>query len=563
MRLAIVILSIVTVLLSLISLPYSSHALEAVEVWTARYNNQGGSHDEPTCLALGEDGSVYVGGYSSHSTQGYDYLLIKYDNDGNELWVNRHNGPVSIDDWIHDLELDNDGNIIVTGSCGVALYWWDFVTIKYSPDGTELWTASYNGPGDLSDLYPSLAIDEEGNIFISGESYGDSTAGKDIATIKYDADGNELWVQRYDAGGMGDWSNDIAVDVDGNVFVTGTSAPVAGSYDITTIKYDTGGSEQWVAQYDGSMNDTDIGRALTVDGDGNTYVTGSILATGEYFDYVTIKYDNDGNEVWTRNYGDPFHSGDIPAAITVNDAGDVYVTGTNFNGHAQNYLTIKYSSDGFQQWTAQYDNNGSYGNDEVKDITLDSEGNIYITGWSDGYGTMKDYATVKYSPEGEEIWVARFDGALHYDTGIALVVDDDDYVYVTGHSITDSTWTDFLTVKYDQVIVGVESDSPAFLPELFQVNAYPNPFNPTTTITFDLPVASTITLNVYDINGRNVGTKHASHLHNVGFGESDLQFYTPGSHSITFDASGLASGVYLYRMEAGEFIGSGKMVLLK
>ncbi|TKJ39961.1 hypothetical protein CEE37_09500 [candidate division LCP-89 bacterium B3_LCP] len=82
---------------------------------------------------------------------------------------------------------------------------------------------------------------------------------------------------------------------------------------------------------------------------------------------------------------------------------------------------------------------------------------------------------------------------------------------------------------------------------------HPNPFNPTTVISFSLPVASLVKLDVFDINGRN-----------VGFRESDLRgHYLPGTHQITFDGSDLASGIYIYRLTAGDFTASGKMVLMK
>ncbi|MBU0518771.1 S8 family peptidase, partial [bacterium] len=95
-------------------------------------------------------------------------------------------------------------------------------------------------------------------------------------------------------------------------------------------------------------------------------------------------------------------------------------------------------------------------------------------------------------------------------------------------------------------------DKGVIIPETFSVSVYPNPFNPTTTITFDLPVASQVTLNVFDIHGRRVGV-----------GLAPTRNYTPGTHALTFDGSGLSSGIYFYRLEAGEFPASGKMVLLK
>jgi hypothetical protein len=79
---------------------------------------------------------------------------------------------------------------------------------------------------------------------------------------------------------------------------------------------------------------------------------------------------------------------------------------------------------------------------------------------------------------------------------------------------------------------------------------YPNPFNPSTVISYQLPLAGIINLTVYDITGRMVA-------------ELADGWKNAGVHSVTFDASHLASGVYLYRLEAGEFNASGKMVLMK
>jgi len=86
---------------------------------------------------------------------------------------------------------------------------------------------------------------------------------------------------------------------------------------------------------------------------------------------------------------------------------------------------------------------------------------------------------------------------------------------------------------------------------------HPNPFNPTTTLTFTLPVAGMVKIEVFDINGRTVGARHAVPLHNAG------QWYPPGTHSVLFDGSGLSSGIYLARLSAGDFTQTQKLVLLK
>ncbi|MFH1861356.1 MAG: T9SS type A sorting domain-containing protein, partial [bacterium] len=83
---------------------------------------------------------------------------------------------------------------------------------------------------------------------------------------------------------------------------------------------------------------------------------------------------------------------------------------------------------------------------------------------------------------------------------------------------------------------------------------HPNPFNPTTTLTFTLPQAGLVKLEVFDVKGRSVGAIHELPLH---------QWFPAGTHQITFNGSGLPSGIYFYRLTAEDWQGCGKLVLLK
>jgi hypothetical protein len=106
-----------------------------------------------------------------------------------------------------------------------------------------------------------------------------------------------------------------------------------------------------------------------------------------------------------------------------------------------------------------------------------------------------------------------------------------------------------LTIKYGQSVQSVNF-TPVNSPPSFQYKASPNPFNPSTTINYQLPAAGHVNLQVYDTAGRLVTTLAD------GWRES-------GNHQVTFDGSHLPSGLYLYRLTAGANSASGKMVLLK
>jgi len=80
--------------------------------------------------------------------------------------------------------------------------------------------------------------------------------------------------------------------------------------------------------------------------------------------------------------------------------------------------------------------------------------------------------------------------------------------------------------------------------------SYPNPFNPVTTIAYDLPEPSDVKLRIYSVTGQEVATLVSDHQQ-------------PGHYEVTWDASGFANGVYIYRLEAGQLMETGRMVLLK
>jgi hypothetical protein len=156
-------------------------------------------------------GNVFVTGLSSPGSGApYDYATVAYSSVGIPLWTNRYNGDANGYDWAKAIAVDSNGNVFVTGSSegGSA-------TIAYSNTGVPLWTNRSTGV--------ALALDGSGNVFVTGSSQ-DSQFNNDYATIKYSGAGVPLWTKRYNGlGSLADTPAAIAVDSDGNVFVTGSS----------------------------------------------------------------------------------------------------------------------------------------------------------------------------------------------------------------------------------------------------------------------------------------------------------------------------------------------------
>ncbi|UCG16018.1 MAG: SBBP repeat-containing protein [Phycisphaerales bacterium] len=432
-----------------LTLPGSLLAQTFSEEWVARYDGPGNLTDSAAAMAVDASGNVYVTGTSDGGGTYGDYATVKYDSSGTALWVARYNGPRSDQDKANAIAVDASGDVYVTGVSGTGIYG-DYATVKYDSSGNELWVARYNGLGNGQDNARAIALDASGNVYVTGWT-NISVSDFDYATIKYDASGNELWVARYDDPAHDyDWAYALAVDASGNVYVTGRSLGYGTVDDCVTIKYDSDGTEIWVARYDGPANSNDAPSAMTVDASGNVYVTGYTWSIATNLDYVTVKYDSAGTELWAAIYDGPESHYDEPQAIAVDASGNVYVTGYSYSSTLHDYATVKYDSSGTELWAATY-NGPADDTDWADAIAVDASGNVYVTGRSVGSGTADDYATVQYDSSGNELWVGRFDGPAHgTDQASAVALDASGNVYVTGGSFGDGTDLDYATIKYVQ-----------------------------------------------------------------------------------------------------------------
>jgi uncharacterized delta-60 repeat protein len=427
----------------------SSNGQATGQAWVSRYDGGVGDDDGAQAIALDSLGNICVTGYSWGNHTSVDYATIKYDPAGRPLWVARYNGPASDQDWAFDLTVDKSDDVYVTGwSLGNGTEA-DFATIKYNSDGQQLWVARYDGPVSGYDLAYAIALDYSGNVYVTGWSQGNGTDA-DCVTIKYNSDGQQLWVARYNgpAGGE-DKSYALVTDGWSNVYVTGSSRGVGTGADCVTIKYDSEGNQLWVARYNGPANGDDQAESIAVDHWGDICVTGWSESGGAGKDYVTIKYNGIGAQSWVARYDGPAHANDSAYAMGLDPLDNIYVTGSSWGNDTEaDYATVKYDSGGNRLWVARY--NGPIDlEDTAKTIALDSLGNPYVSGWSRGANGRYDFATVKYDTAGTQLWAARYDGpAGGHDKVYAMAVDTAGDVYVTGRSSGTTTFYDYATVKY-------------------------------------------------------------------------------------------------------------------
>src|SRR3989339_1303174 len=517
------------------------------------------SFSQPTSIQEDSEGNIYIAGFGGLNQSMWDYITMKCDSSGKIKWIRTYNGPANEADQANDIEIDSEGNVYVTGgSKGIGTDF-DFATIKYDSSGNEQWVVRYNSPAFYSDIAGDISVDADGNVYVSGSSLGSNTS-YDIATIKYNNLGQLQWVKRYNGSADGnDLAQGLEIDLSGNVFVVGTSDSTGSLYDYVTIKYNPSGNVEWVKRYNGLANDGDLVSSMSLDNSGNVFVTGWSFGNTTNSDYATVKYNSSGVEQWSARWDDPASSYDYANDIAVDGDGNVYVTGISQGmGTDNDYTTVKYNSIGEQQWAVPY-NGQSNGSDVAYHVTLDHLGDIYVAGYSNNNA---EYSTIKYNKQGVQQWEINFDLLNYQDTATDLLVDNSGNVVVAGYSSKAGEEWLWSIVKYKQPgFLPSDVETETTLPTEFVLyQNYPNPFNPTTKISWQSPVSTWQSLKVYDVLGNEVATLVDEERPAGSYEEIfDANYLSSGVSA----RGGYASGVYFFRIKAGEFVQTKKLILMK
>lgn len=425
--------------------------------WVNRHDGTAHAHDIAYAITTDATGDVLVAGWSNAGANNNDYLVIKYSGDiGAELWLNGYDGPAHREDAAFALAVDNAGDVVVAGRTHDGVQY-DFGIGKFAgANGAPMWFANEPNRSGLSENLAcggfvqgkqAVAVDSAGNTVAVGCAY--NGLNFDYQIVKFSPRGSLVWRASYDGpAGQDDWAFAVAVDAADDVIVTGRSTAQGSGFDYTTVKLaGSTGVQLWESRYAGPVG-FDEANVLTVDSTGDVLVTGTSEGFDGY-DIATVKYAGaSGAQLWFNRYTGPAGGDDSAIAMAIDSAGDLLVTGYSSGNWSLDYLTIKYAgASGQRLWTSRYD--GPAGDDDqALALAVDGQGNVLVTGWSKGVGRY-DYATIKLDgTNGDWLWVNRYDGPDGGDDfAFAVALDQVGDVYVSGLSRTGANG-DFLTFKY-------------------------------------------------------------------------------------------------------------------
>jgi len=533
------------------------------EDWFWAKKAGGTSYDNGLSIAIDANENSYVTGYFSgsatfgtttltSSSEYYsDIFVAKLDNNSNWLWVKQAGGTNW--DYGYGIAVDANGNSYVTGyfynsatfgtttltSSGYA----DIFVAKLDSSGNWLWAKQAGGAS--FDYGYGIAVDDNGNSYITGvfeeiATFGTTTLTssgyEDIFVAKLDSNGNWLWVKQAGGTGWDDYGRGIAVDANGNSYVTGyfwdsatfgtTTLTSSGNSDIYVAKLDCNGNWLWAKQAGGTG--WDDGYSIAVDANGSSYVTGffmesatfgttTLTSSSEYYsDIFVAKLDSSGNWLWVKQAGGTDY--DCGYGIAVDANGNSYITGC-FNYIATFGTTTLTSS----------------GSTDIFIAKLDSSSN-----W---------------------LWAKQAGGAS-FDYGYGIAVDDNGKSYVTGYFEDSATFgtTTLISSGYEDIFVAKLGEVNSIdLPDIISFSGihsiYPNPFNPLTTIDYEISMPADVKIEVYNNRGQLVRN-------------FILGYKKQGSYKLTWEGEDnngclCSTGIYYIRMQAGKEIYIKKAVLLK
>lgn len=447
----------------------------------------------------------------------------------------------------------------------------DAFIAKLNAQGEFLWVQSGGGKGN--DYINALAFTADGGIAALGV-FSDSAA---FDTSHLNTFLRSYFLSRYDTSGSLTWIKDIGMEGEGDHagLCSNGSGSLYATYGTHISKFAANGTTAWdirpgVIAYENSIGISHSG-ALYVTGQfGNSVTFGSTtLSAPGLFDYdlFVARLDTNGNSIWAKSAGSrtPLNKADAGIDLTVDEFGTVIVTGTYFGKAGFGADTLQ-SPDTTGSFVAMYSTNGNiiwienlglYSPSFATAVTTGSDGYVTVAGYggadrsgSGGPDTRGGYI-VRIHPEASTVqWSSGIGGPgviprdLAFTTveGLTIAGSFSGDCSFFGKPVTAAGSTDLFTA-YLPNIEGVEDHREVTPRSITLSPAFPNPFNPSTTIILSVGNQNTFPVivrwQVYDVTGRVVDPG----------GTLDIRF--AGDTPLQVTPHNLASGIYYCKVTAG------------
>ncbi len=456
-------------------------------IWSDLYEPEGSEqiNSYANGITSDEEGNWYVTGILN--TVDPRMHTLKYSQDGNLLWENTAEGELS-----QALGIENGDGVVYVGGRHFG-DWVDDGTllISYNYDGTENWVQATN---DLIDVRPALlTLDASGSPVISAWGYDGGTFDNRLKTIRYDVDGNvtDEWsfnIANIGLGGFNEYMQ-LAVDATGNFYMMFNSfyTDLGNTFEVAKAEFGEDGFSWDFRFTKGGASAIEL-LSTYKDAQNNTYLSGmydSIIGTNLYLVYIVSKYNATGSLEWEQSFsalndnaangiqlrvadnGDSYvylgadfegptrikkfdthgelqwEIEEMPGTIiydefTVDNAGNFILVGSGEEEGVKKFFTRKIASSGEVMWTA-YDNRPEYSDElhSVSGVTTDAAGNIYLTGKAGTGGWISqetDITVLKYSPSGELMWLASFPEEGMNTVGTSVYVSLTGDIFVNGYT---------------------------------------------------------------------------------------------------------------------------------
>ena len=320
-----------------------------VLTWDKTYG--GSAYDRANSLIQTADGGYAVAGYTKSKGAGDydDFWVIKLDEQGNQVWDKTYGA--SLKDQANSLIQTTDGGYAVVGQTesvvgytkSVGAGGFDFWVIKLDEQGNQVWDKTYGGSNN--DWANSLIQTTDGGYAVAGPTKSKGAGVYDFWVIKLDKRGKIVWDKTY-GGSAYDWAESLIQTTDGGYAVAGsTKSKGAGDYDFWVIKLDTRGKIVWDKTYGGSAYDW--ANSLIQTADGGYAVAGVTTSKGAGgADFWIIKLDEQGNQVWDKTYGGS--GGDGASSLIQTTDGGYAVAGYTYSKGAgkEDFWVIKLDEKG-------------------------------------------------------------------------------------------------------------------------------------------------------------------------------------------------------------------------